>query len=40
MLKNYMKEFEAIDFGDTGKVVWRTDSRGIRALKNNITLKK
>jgi putative phage-type endonuclease len=40
MLKNYMKEFEAIDFGDTGKVVWRTDSRGVRALKNNITLKK
>jgi predicted phage-related endonuclease len=40
MLKNCMKEFEAIDFGSSGKVVWKTDSRGIRAMRNNIQLGK
>lgn len=37
-IKNYMQEFEAIDFGDSGKIIWKTDSRGIRSLRNNISL--
>lgn len=39
LLKNFMKEHEAIDFGETkGKVVWRSDNRGVRSLRNNIKL--
>lgn len=39
LLKNYMKEHEAIDFGEEkGKISWRTDNRGIRSLRNNIKL--
>jgi putative phage-type endonuclease len=39
LLKNHMKEFEALDFGEAkGKVVWRTDARGIRSLRNNVKL--
>lgn len=38
LIKNTMKEFEAIDFGASGRIIWRTDSRNIRALKNNIIL--
>ncbi len=39
LLKNHMKEFEALDFGEEkGKVVWRTDARGIRSLRNNVKL--
>jgi putative phage-type endonuclease len=36
LLKNYMKEYEAVDFGERGKLVWRSDSRGIRSLRNNV----
>jgi len=39
LLKNYLKEHEAIDFGEEkGKISWRTDNRGIRSLRNNIKL--
>ncbi len=39
LLKNYMKEHEAIDFGEEkGKISWRTDNRGIRSLRNNIKI--
>jgi putative phage-type endonuclease len=41
LLKNYMKEHEAIDFGEEkGKISWRTDNRGIRSLRNNIKFGK
>jgi len=35
-IKNYMKEHEALDFGLKGKIVWKTDARGTRALRNNV----
>ena len=36
-----MKEFEAVDFGEEkGKIVWRSDSRGIRSLRNNVKLSQ
>jgi putative phage-type endonuclease len=35
-LKLAMQDFEMIDFGESGKVTWKTDSRGIRTLKNQI----
>jgi putative phage-type endonuclease len=39
LLKNHMKEFEAIDFGEEkGKISWRTDSRGVRSLRNNVKI--
>jgi putative phage-type endonuclease len=39
LIKNHLKEFEALDFGETkGKVVWRTDARGIRSLRNNVKI--
>lgn len=39
-LKNTLKEHEAIDFGASGKVIWRTDSRGVRSLRNNIIINE
>jgi len=39
LMKNFMKEFEMVDFGEEkGKIVWRSDSRGIRSLRNNVKL--
>lgn len=40
LLKNTLKEHEALDFGQSGKVIWRTDSRGIRSLRNNIIINE
>ena len=35
-IKNFMKEHEALDFGVKGKVIWKTDARGTRAMRNNV----
>jgi len=35
-LKNTMKEHECIDFGDGGKVTWKSTARGTRLFKNSI----
>ncbi len=35
-IKAIMKEHEMLDFGSRGKIVWRTDARGIRSLRNQI----
>lgn len=37
-LKNEMKDFDTISFGETGKVTWKTDSRGYRTFKNGIKI--
>jgi putative phage-type endonuclease len=37
-LKNEMKDFDTISFGTSGKVTWKTDSRGYRTFKNGIKI--
>lgn len=35
-IKSKLQESETLDFGEAGKVTWKTDSRGVRTLKNLI----
>lgn len=35
-LKAKLQESEVLDFGEAGKITWKTDSRGVRTFKNNI----
>lgn len=33
-IKAQMKDHDTIDFGERGKITWKTDSRGVRTMKN------
>jgi len=33
-IKAEMKEHDTLDFGERGKITWKTDSRGVRTMKN------
>jgi predicted phage-related endonuclease len=35
-IKAEMKEHETLEFGERGKITWKTDSRGVRAMKNGL----
>ena len=35
-IKAEMKEHETLDFAEKGKITWKTDARGVRAMKNLI----
>jgi hypothetical protein len=35
-IKAEMKESETLEFGERGKITWKTDSRGVRAMKNQL----
>jgi hypothetical protein len=35
-IKAEMKEHETLDFAEKGKITWKTDSRGVRSMKNLI----
>jgi putative phage-type endonuclease len=37
-LKNFMKEHDTIDFGEGGKVTWKSNARGFRTFKNSIKI--
>jgi putative phage-type endonuclease len=35
-IKAEMKEHETLDFAEKGKITWKTDSRGVRSMKNGL----